>query len=250
MNIPNLQKKHDTQNEAYVIAKTERFSTGIIESEWLALANERVDELLKTMKGLRKIDEADYVEALDLFVSFFDDIVLECVELTGRRAEIEEKIFALCKKVLVKPTDENARKPDDEHVTAKMIDNLAANPSAQTFGAITSAILDDTNPLRLGLSFYVNFCEKNPDLVDADSLNYLNNEAEVRVAFITGDDVAAFTAVEKLLRSPINCPEKYLLLSLNTFYQGLEEDAINALEIGLKAFPGNERLQNAKNAIQ
>jgi hypothetical protein len=243
MNIAKLQQAHDTQNAAYISAKT-------ADNEALKpIANERLDNLLADMKKITKISAVNYVDAVDLFVSFFDDVVIECAELTNRRTEIEEAIIAMCKKALKKPTTDGARSEKDEHVTAQIIDCLNAEPSEEVHHKLVVAILDDTNPLRLGLSSYLDFCEKNPTLAHPQIFDYLQTEASVRASLIKGDDAETFAGLEKLLASPVNVPEKYLLTSLNSFYHGYDKDAIRALDIGLTAFPSNERLLNAKNAL-
>jgi len=246
--MKELQQNHDKQNGVYISAKAELFSkSNKMTDELDALANDRLDKLCEVMAGIPGADieaAASYVETVDLFVSFFDDVVLECAELTGRRAEIEYSIIELCKKALEKPTKDGARNSKDEHVTARFIDCMVSNSKD-----MAAALLDDTNPLRLGLTLYVDICEKSPEVVNAQALDYLKTEAEVRKNLIKGNDQAAFTSLEKLLASPVDSPEKYLLTSMNSFYHGFEKDARIALEIGLKNYPGNERLLSAKGAL-
>jgi hypothetical protein len=196
-----------------------------------------------------KVPKTKYVETVDTFVSFFDDVVYECVVLTNRRGEIESAIIELCKKALEKPTADGKRDTKNEHVTAKLVDCLNSAPSADISKEITAVMLDETNPLRLGLTFYFDFCKKNHLITDTVSLNYLKTETEVREGLILGNDHKSYDGLEKLLASPIDCPEKYLLISLNSFYHGFDKDAVNALDIGLAKYPGNERLLSAKSAL-
>ena len=141
------------------------------------------------------------------------------------------------------------RNEKTEHVTAKFIDFLGAEPSSEASREMAAALLDATNPLRLGLTLYVNFCEQNSQFAETESLNYLKTETKVREGLVNGSDTEVLEGLEKLLSSPIDNPEKYLLLSLNSFYHGLENDAANVLQIGLQKFPGNERLNSAKDAL-
>jgi hypothetical protein len=247
-----LQKNHDRQNTDYVSAKAELFQRKPKETAELdALANDRLDKLCEVISQISdaQAEAAPYVETLDLFVSFFDDVILECAELTDRREEIEEKIIALCKKALTKPTAASKRDPQNEHVTAKVIDCMNTQPTAEISQLMAMSVLDNTNPLRLGFFAYKNFCEQNPDLAAEKALDYMNTEAAVRTGLIKGNDQLAYDALEKLLKLPFDCPEKYLLASLNSFYHGFDKDARRALEIGLQAFPGNERLLSAKGAL-
>jgi len=244
----NLHEIHDKQNEEYISAKAQLYeaSQTISADELKSIANDRLNKLCAVMSGIN-IPKTKYVETIDTLVSFFDDVVQECVVITGRREEIEKTIIGLCKEALENETA--SRDPENEHVTAKIIDCINAAPSADISKEMAAAVLDDTNPLRLGLTFYIDFCEKNPNFTDADSLNYLKTESDVRDGLILGNDLGAFEGLEKLLTSPIDCPEKYLLISLNSFYHGFDADAVNALEIGLVKFPNNERLLSAKGAL-
>ncbi|MCL1845949.1 MAG: hypothetical protein FWF77_08610 [Defluviitaleaceae bacterium] len=236
--MTDLQKTHDTHNEQYLDAKSKMFEEARTDG-LEKLASARLDKLLKEMSGIKIPAETNYVESLDLFVSFFDDVILECAELTDRREEIETKILTYCAKIL---PEEGERDAENEHVTAHIINR------AKTHEEMKAAILHDTNPLRLGFFVFSEFCEKNEP--NSEVLTYLQTEREVRVLLIKGDDAAAFSAVERLLQSPINSAEKYLLVSLNMFYLGLDDDARNALDIGLRNSPDNERLLSAKAALE
>ncbi|MCL1862708.1 MAG: hypothetical protein FWF78_03980 [Defluviitaleaceae bacterium] len=244
--MTNLHESHDKQNEAYMSAKAELFSKKPKDNaaQLNSLANDRLNKLSDVIASVTFT--GDYVEAIDTCVSFFDDVVLECAELTNRRVEIEHKIIELCKTSLLKATKRNDK---DEHVTAKLIDAINAPPTQDTSKAIAAAILDNTNPLRLGFTHYAEFCEKNPTIVDMQTFDYIKTEVSVRENLIKGNDNDAFNALEKLLKSQIDTPEKYLLASLNSYYHGFEKDALRALEIGLEKFPDNERLVSAKGVI-
>jgi hypothetical protein len=249
--MKNLQEAHDKSNEAYTTTKAELFSrkSKKLTDELNSLANDRLNKLNETIAGISDFGNS-YVEAVDTFVSFFDDVILECAELTSRRAEVEEKIIGLCKNAMEKPTAENKRNEKEEHVTAKIVDCITKEmPPPLISATMAAALLDNTNPLRLGLTFYEAFCEKNPLFADTKALYYLKTEAEVRASLIKGDDEQAFAALEKMMASPIECPEKFLLFALNSFYCGLENDAVRALDIGIGKFPGNERLLSAKSAL-
>lgn len=239
----NVHENHDIQNTSYITAKAELFAKNDT-SGLTALANYRLNKLVDAMANLTLT--GDYVEAVDTCVSFFDDVILECAELTNRRVEIEHKIIELCKSELAKATERNAAA---EHVTSKLIDGLNAKPSAEAAKIIEAAILDDTNPLRLGFTYYAEFCAKFPSFGDANVFEYVTTEVTARAGLIMGNDQEAFNALEHLLKSPIETPEKYLLASLNSYYHGFEKDAINALSIGLARFPNNERLMASKAAL-
>lgn len=244
--MKNLLQEHDKQNEAYVSGKAATFSagTGANKAKLASLANDRLNKLSGMIESVSD-DGGDYVETLDTIVSLFDDVVLECAEITGRRDEIEGKIIELCKKIVAN----GKRDPENEHVTAKLIDALGAPPSKEISEKMAAALLDNSNPLRLGLSLYKNFCEKNSALADEASLDYLKTEAQARAGLINDDTAMALSALEKLNVSEINTPEKYLLISLNSFYHGFGADAARAIEIGLENFPGDERLLSAKGAL-
>ncbi|MCL2199894.1 MAG: hypothetical protein FWB80_13330 [Defluviitaleaceae bacterium] len=245
--MKNLHENHDKQNEEYISAKAELFTKkpGKVTNELNSLANDRLNKLSDVIASVKFT--GDYVEALDTCVSFFDDVVLECAEITNRRTEIEHKIIELCRTALSKAKKRNDKQ---EHVTAKLIDGLNAKPSQEAAKTIAAAVMDITNPLRLGYTQYADFCEKNPLTIDKPTFDYLKTEVAVRANLINGNDRDAFEALEKLLISKIETPEKYLLASLNSYYHGLEKDAKRALEIGLAKFPNNERLISAKGVLR
>jgi len=245
MNIQELQQRHDLENEMYTMAKAKLFTEGGgAKAEWKQLANQRLDKLVEMLKSVEI--SGSYVTAIDLFVSFFDDVIVECSVCTSRRADIEKKIIALCKKAL---KNQPLRNVTDEHVTAVFIDSANAEASADSSKKMAQMLLDNTNPLRLGLTIYKSFCKKNPDFADKDALAYLEAEEAVRKCLIMGDDTKVVPHMEKMLQSPFDCPEKYLLVALNFFYVGLSADALNSIDIGLTKFPANERLQSARGAI-
>ncbi|MCL2050044.1 MAG: hypothetical protein FWG87_15090 [Defluviitaleaceae bacterium] len=244
--MQKLHETHDKHNAEYISAKAELFKTKPSDEALRAVASGRLDQLTE-MLGAVEIADTGYVQSIDTLVSFFDDIVCECAIATDRRAEIEEKILALCKTALDKSTEKRDKK--NEHVTAALLDSLTLAPSAEASAAISAALLDSTNPLRLGLTRYIAFCEQNPNLADPKSLDYLKTEAAIRESLFFGNDKATSAAVERLLTSPIDCPEKYLLVSLTMYYYGYEADAKAVLERGLGIFPKNERLVSAKNSL-
>ncbi|MCL1884589.1 MAG: hypothetical protein FWF81_12670 [Defluviitaleaceae bacterium] len=247
--IKELQQQHDKQNEEYVTAKAKLFAEKK-EGELNNIANARLDKLSEVLNTVSDLDKDPYVETLDLFVSFFDDVILECVVLTNRREVIENKIIDIAKEIISHPTKNKSRNTKEEHVTAIIVDSLNSKKSTSAISKeMANALLDETNPMRLGLSLYVNFCEKNPKAAVADALDYLQTENSVRTHLISGNDSETFAALEKLIASPIKCPEKYLLTALNSFYHGFDNDAKRALDIGLHSFPNNERLLSAKKAI-
>jgi hypothetical protein len=246
--MTNLIEIHDRQNEEYISAKTRLYeaSKQSLNAELKSIANDRLNKLSETIAEI-KVKGTKYVETVDTFVSLFDDVINECVILTNRRAEIEEKIIEICKQAIQKSTAK--RNAKNEHVTARFIDCLDAEPSAEISREMAAALLDVTNPLRLGLSLYVDFCEKNSQFAEIESLDYLKTETKIREGLVNGSDEDVLKGFEKLLLSPIDCPEKYLLLSLNSFYHGFESDAANVLKIGLHKFPDNERLLSARDEL-
>jgi len=247
MSILNLQKEHDAQNDAYIVAKEELFSgdESAQEAKLASLANGRLNVLNISLEGISDFS-GEFVANLDGLVSLFDDVILECADLTNRRKEIEANIMEMCKRAV---DAAEQRDEANEHATAKLIDSLLATASKEGVEKMESALLDATNPLRLGFTLYEAYCKKNFGLANAESMAYLQNEAAARVALAKGDDSAAFAAIEKLMTSKVDTPEKYLLVSLNSFYHGFEEDAVRALDIGLAKFPENERLSSARNAL-
>ncbi|MCL1877848.1 MAG: hypothetical protein FWF80_03245 [Defluviitaleaceae bacterium] len=238
---------HDKGNADYISAKAKLFEEG--QGDKLSsLANDRLGKLDELLDSIKIPAKANYVEVIDLYVSFFDDVIVECVELAGRRAEFEEKIISRCAGYL---PEKNDRDEENEHVTAKIIDcTKSSDPPDKIAKIFADAILHDTNPLRLGSYAFVEFCKQHPTVAPRDVHEYLLNEVEVRTHLITGDDVAAFASIEKLLKSSINCAEKFLLVSLSLFYLGYEDDARNALDVGLRLSPNNERLLSAKGALE
>jgi len=249
INIAELQMTHDVQNEVYASARA-KSNEDVLKK----IANERLDELFKAITPItgKAIDDMpSYVEVVDLFVSFFDDVILECALLTGRRAETEKKLLDLCKEALGKPTELKTRDAKEEHIVSTFIDALILHeaPLSARASSLATALIDVTNPLRLGLTFYKIFCEKYPNEGDARILQYFKLEEEIRLALLTNNAAEATEKIGKLFEIPISTPERYLLMSLNSFYNGLADDAKRVLELGLNAFPGNKRLQNAKDGL-
>jgi len=247
MNISGMQMSHDVQNEVYVSAKANA-------SDLKPIANVRLDELFNVLVPItpEAIDAMpNYVDVVDLLVSFFDDIILECALITGRRAETEKKLLDLCKEALGKPTELKTRDFKAEHIVSSFIDSLIIHEAAlqARSKSLTVALADQTNPLRMGLTFYKIFCEKYPNEIDTRVLDYFKLEEEARYALVTSDTAKATESIGKLFESPINDPEKYLLMALHSFNNNLVDDAKRALDIGLNFFPGNKRLANAKDAL-
>jgi len=257
MNINELKQNHDSTNEEYISAKFKLVS-GVAKPDmekWAQLADNRIDELNKTLALITDTDimaMPSYVEVVDLFVSFFDDVILECALLTKRRAEIEKKILDLCKEALGTPTADATRDRDGEHITCSLIDALVfvEAPLPARASSLTAALMHDTNPLRLGFTLYKIFCDKYPNDINGGALQYLTAEEEVRLSLITSqNDAETADKLDALFKVPINNPERYILMSLYSFYNGFPKDASRALEIGLKAFPGNERLLGAQAGL-
>ncbi|MCL2388530.1 MAG: hypothetical protein FWC89_13430 [Defluviitaleaceae bacterium] len=260
MNISSLQQTQDKHNEIYSSAKAGIFSEEMFvagnpaNNEWLNLANTRINQLCETLANISEsdIDAApSYVAAIDVLVSFFDDVILECAELSNRRAEVEGKIIDKCRHAIAQPTENGTRIAAEEHVISRFIDclNKIEDHDITLSVEMAVAMLDDTNPLRLGFTFYEDFCKQYPASADMSALDYLRTEADVRMQLILGNNEAVVAGLDKLLASSFNCPEKYLLTALNSFYHGFQDDAVRALEIGLNFFPNNERLLSAKGAL-
>lgn len=247
MNVKKMQKEHDKQNEAFLAAK-------MADEKPETLAVGRLDELCKVLDAITGEDMAgagSYVGVVDMLVSFFDDIVVECIALTGRRVEIEEKLLNLCKLALTEPTKNGTRDTNNEHVVAVLIDAVLFHEAKHTdrADAMERVLLHETNPLRLGLVSYEQFCEKNRGSYDKQVLEYLKTEEEARFLLMQGHNVPSTKALERLVSMPINTPEKYMLFSLNAFCNGFKDEAINAVELGLKTFPGDMRLLAAKSGF-
>lgn len=258
MNIDKLHQEHDKQNENYLDAKAALFSKGNGEADagkWKTLANKRLDSLVSLLSGITNEDIAaasSYISATDCLVSFFDDIVLECTLLTDRRNEIEGKLLDLVKEALGTPMEQNTRDMEAEHVACSFIEGLVMHeaPLDSRYSTMTSALMHDTNPLRLGLTFYKIFCEKYPDTVDEALMEHLHLEENVRIMLMNGNMSQVLDEVTKLFATPYNNPEKFLLLSLASFGSGLTDDAIRTLEIGLGSFPDSERLKSALESLK
>ena len=255
MNIAQLLKEHDAQNAVYQTGRADLpAQPDTSDPKWIALAETRLDALLSSLSSIpnESLLTADpYIDAVDTLVSFFDDVVLECALLVKRREEVEEKLLTLLKLAISKPTDEDRRDRKDEHVVSNFIDGLIMNevPLVLRSNSMTAALLDDTNPLRLGLTYYKSFCNKYTDFADKPALSYLETEEEVRFLLLSGQNSQAAELVAKLFESAVKTPEKFLLMALNSFYSGFAEDAVRSLEIGLEAFPGDIRLAGAKEGL-
>ena len=257
MNIEQLHKEHDSQNEVYLTAKAELFSKGNGEAnhkKWLKIAHKRIDTLIEQLAKITPETIAaasSYIESTDCLVSFFDDIILECVMFTDRRKEVEGKILDLVKEALGTPTAERTRDHETEHVVCTLVDALVLQEvklSARGATMVT-ALMHDTNPLRLGFTYYKTFCEKHTRSVDRPALEYLQTEENARTRLMNGELSEAVDEVTKLFSSPYNNPEKFLLLALSSFGSGIVDDAKRTLEIGLNNFPGNDRLQSALDLL-
>ena len=255
MDIKGLLAEHDKQNEVYLSQKAEIVEDlDITNLTWLGIAEERIDSLLQSLSVITNADllnHESYVEAVDGLVSLFDDVVLECALIVKRREVVEEKILTLVKVAIAKVTDENARDRTQEHIVASLIDGLVLTevPLVLRSSTITAALLHDTNPLRLGITFYRIFCDKYPEQSDNAARKYIDSEEEARTFMLTGNSNEATAIIAELFNSPIKTPEKYLLLSMSSFFSGLNEDAIRAIEMGIEVFPTCSRLINAKTAL-
>lgn len=255
MNITQLIQEHESQNAVYLNGKTELpAQPDPTDPTWVNLAEERLDALMKQLSSItdEELTDADsYVQNVDALVSLFDDVILECVLLTKKRAAVEEMILNHIKTAISEPTKNDKRNREDEHVVSNLIDGLVMSelPLVLRSTTMTSALLHDTNPLRLGLTYFRIFCNKYPNIADMSALNYLNDEEEAHRFLLSGQNGRAAEFVAKLFDSAVKSPEKYLLMALNSFYSGFENDAVRALELGLEAFPGNLRLSDAKEGL-
>jgi len=255
MNISQLQQEHDIANSNYGNAKMTLLQGPPPHDEkWDILANERLNTLLVELDKVtnEEIESFDsYVEAVDCFVSFFDDIVLECALLTDRRKEIEELIVNKCKVALQKPTEQNTRQPKDEHIASTLIDcvNNESDPVIKRMLLLVSSLMHETNPLRLGLTFFERFCEQFPQGADKNVLDYFKTEESIRLHLTKGRVREGNEALIKLFNMDYQTPEQYILMSLNTLYMNSPEDAKRSLEVGLDKFPESKRLLMAKEDL-
>jgi len=255
MNILELQQGHDSANEVYLTKKLELFeSENIDESKWSYIANKRLSSLFEVLAKItpKEMDSmSSYIDVVDLFVSFFDDIVLECALVTDRRAETEKKILDQVKEALGTPTEKNIRDGNKEHIVSSLVDALVFHEADKNTRASTieSALINETNPLRLGLTFYKIFGDKYPDSICDEMLKYFIKEDEVRIALIKVSVAEASEKLTELFELDVNSSEKYLLMALNSFNAGLVNDAKRALEIGLNSYPLNKRLEDAKFSL-
>jgi hypothetical protein len=254
MDFTKLKTAHDAQNEAYINGKGELFENGDLHRDaWAKLADKRLDELEANLSAITDEDVTakPYVETIDCLVSLFDDVILECALVTGKRKKAETAILELCQKSLATTIDDSNRDTDNEHVICSLIDGLIINemPLNMRSAAISAAILHDSNPLRLGQTFYDIFCNKYPSAVDQTVVAYLKCEGELRTALTNGTPGDAGERAEALMSMSINNPEKYLLMSMVMFFNAMSDDASRVLEIGLGQFPGNERLLRAKDGL-
>lgn len=255
MNLTQLKESHDNQNEAYIAEKSNLFENGEApRDQWLALANKRIEQLLADIQPIspEEVDAMpDYIEVVDCFVSFFDDVTLECAQLTNRRAEVEKAILGLCQGALGKPTEEKTRNSDEEHVACALIDGIIMHelPLVVRAAAVKSAMLHDTNPLRLGYTLYESFCVKYPEHADLQTLEYFRCEELLRNQLLSGNPADSAETAARLMAMPINNPERYLLMSMVVFFNGFIDDAARTLELGLNDFPDNERLLKAQEGL-
>jgi len=253
MNINQLQQEHDITNANYANEKMTAFNEQQFE-KWEVLANQRLDTLVANLdkQTIEEIDShGSYVEVVDCFVSFFDDIVLECALVTNRRKEIEEKIINKCKVALNKPTEQKTRQSKDEHIVSSLVDSVTndSDPLVKRLLLLVSSLMNETNPLRLGLSFYEDFCEKQPE-ADRNVLEYFKTEEDIRFHLTMGNIKEANDALVKLFSMNYETPEQYILMSLNTLYMNSPDDAKRSLDVGLSKFPESKRLQLAKNDLE
>jgi len=253
MNIEQLQQEHDITNANYANEKMTLLQGPEPHNiKWEALANQRLDSLMAVLDKVTVEEiESPYVEVVDCFVSFFDDIVLECALLTNRRKEFEEKIINKCKVVLKKPTELKTRQTKDEHIVSSLVDSVSneSDPVVKRLLLLVSSLMNETNPLRLGLSFYESFCEKHPE-ADKNVLEYFKTEESIRLHLTMGNIKEANEALIKLFSMDYSTPEQYILMSLNTLYMNSPTDAVNSLNVGLQKFPESKRLQLAKQDLE
>ena len=255
MNLQDLRNTHDVQNITYMNEKAIACENEVNETKIRELATKRIEQFKQLVAAITADDVTaipSYVEAVDFLVALFDDIILECALLTGRRGEVEKCLLDLCKEAIAEPTAQNTRDRKDEHVVASLIDGLILSeiPLGIRASGMTTALLDATNPLRLGLSFFKIFCDKYPEEVNEKAFAYLKLEEEIRVSMLTENNAETANKLTKLFEMPLNNPEKYLLMSLYSFTNGFTDDAKRALELGLATFPENERLTLAKEGLK
>jgi hypothetical protein len=252
MNIEQLQQEHDIANSNYANAKLALLQNSEPpEEKWGILMTERLNTLIAELNGVtdEEIESHEsYVEAVDCFVSFFDDIVLECVLATNRRKEIEEKIISKCKVALAKPTELKTRNTKDEHIVSSLVDSInnQSDPVVKRLLLLVSSLMHETNPLRLGLSYYEDFCVKEPDAADIIVLDYFKLEENIRIYLTMGRVKEANDALVQLFSMDYKTPEQYILMSLNTLFMNSPRDAERCLVLGLEKFPENKRLLQAK----
>ena len=255
MDFAKLRSEHDSANTNYITKKGALFEEGELHGEqWEKLANERLNTLAQTLNTITEKDiEAcpSYVETVDLFVSFFDDVILECAGLTNRLKESEMKILELCQIAVGTTMDDKTRDSKNEHAICTLIDGLVMTelPLATRGSAMTAALMHPTNPLRLGQSLYEIFCDKYPEAADRIIVDYLACENNLRKALTDGSPAEASEYADKLMNMPITSPEKYLLISMVMFYSEMTSEASRTLDIGLNEFPMNDRLLKAKEGL-
>ena len=256
MNIAMLQQEHDKANEEYSLAKNTLLKGPEPHIEpWKYVSNHRINLLVDALSQINPVHIAEapsYVQAIDCFVSFFDDVVLECALIANRRKEVEEHILNLCKEALAEPTKTRTRNNDDEHVVCTLIDGVLIHeaPIKARYGTISAALTHETNPLRLGYTFYQTFCEKYPEAIEITIFKYLKAEEEVRHFLSLGKFTEANDALARLFSLDYYTPEQFILMSLNTFYSGNSQDVAKSLVLGLEKFPHNRRLIQLKESLE
>ena len=258
MNLSMILEDHNRFNEDYVNGKLEckdqmGFDTGKLTSH----AVKRLDLFKNSLANIpeSELSSGAYVEVTDNIISMFDDIIVECALLNDKRAQVESLIFNLCKTTLLelenKADSASSRKPADEHVSLAFVDPAVNNkPAGEKAYLYRTALLHDTNPLRLGMTFYEEFCVDNPDFADGVLLDYLRIEQEVRFLLISGRNPKIVDALSALFAHPINTSEKYLLMALNCLNFEQEKDAARTIEIGLNTFGNSVRLKMAMKNFQ
>ena len=253
MNFKKLARKHDIHNEDYVKAKETHLMNDFNPKLVRAFAETRLNKLIKVLDDIKKEDftPLPYIPVVDLLVSFFDDVILECVLMSNRRKEIEEALLDLCKEVIAEPTVNSIRDRKNEHIVSTFIDGLILSevPLGIRATGMAGALLHPTNPLRLGLSLFKIFAAKYPDATNQQVLEYLELEEAVRISLISEENEATADKLAKLFESPVNNSEQYMLMSLYSYTNGLVDDAIRAIELGLAAYPDNERLLQARENL-
>ena len=191
-----------------------------------------------------------YTDNLASLVSYFDEVVIEAAAILGKRDEVENKILGACWKQLTDAKEKGirAKNRQKEHGVARLIDaalSMSQKSARDRVQMMLGALYDESNPNRLGLMLYENFCVQNPKVSDPVMLQYLKAEVRARECILIGHQEQAAELIDELFALPVSDPEKYLLLGHNHLLSGLAEEALSAIAAGLETFPESARLRNA-----